>query len=167
MNLKYLILGVVALSFLKPQSLSKNGMKHLKMVEGVKNAVYIDSAGHPTVGVGHKILPEDNLSVGDVISNQRIDSFLRNDIKIASKAVRKYVNVPLNQNQFDALVSFVFNIGVDAFKVSTLREKLNQYDYFGALAEFPRWKFVTIDGIKVENRGLINRREAEQFLFNS
>lgn len=73
----------------------------------------------------------------------------------------KYVKVKLTQNQFDALVSFVYNVGVGAFRTSTLLRKLNNGDYVGAAAEFKRWKF----GGGKELPGLVRRRKAEEQLF--
>lgn len=149
------------------KGVSANGINQLKFLEKERFVVYIDEAGHKTVGVGHKVLPSDNLNVGDSITPLESGKYLRNDLSLAERAIRNNVLVPLNQNQFDALASFIFNIGTGAFSKSTLLRKLNEYDYNGALAEFPRWKFVTINGIKEESPGLIKRRSYEQNLFNS
>ena len=149
------------------KTMSQKGIAHLKSLEGEKFTVYLDQAGLPTVGVGHKVLPSDNLNVGDTITQQRIANLLARDLIAAQKAVNNYVTVPLNQNQFDALVSFVFNIGVDRFKRSTLLRRLNDYDYQGALAEFSKWKYITINNEKVISEGLVNRRFFEQDLFNA
>lgn len=75
--------------------------------------------------------------------------------------MNKYVKVRLTQSQFDALVSFVYNVGVEAFRTSTLLRKLNGADYVGAAAEFKRWK---MGGGKVLP-GLIRRRKREEELF--
>lgn len=149
------------------RSISQAGLDHLKRVEGERLDVYIDAAGHPTVGVGHKILPEDNLKLGDSISQFQSDSFLRIDAAKAEQAVNDRVIVPLNQAQFDALTSFVFNVGADNFRRSTLLRKLNEYDYQGALAEFERWNKITNPntGQKEVHPGLVSRRFAEQELF--
>ncbi len=149
------------------KGMSANGINQLKFLEGEKFTVYFDEAGHKTVGTGHKVLPSENLNVGDSITPLEAGKYLRNDLNLAERSIRKNVLVPLNQNQFDALTSFVFNVGTDPFANSTLLRKLNEYDYSGALAEFPRWKFVTINGIKEESPGLIKRRKYEQDLFNA
>lgn len=172
--MNYLLPIIAGLIFMAiPRSLQKsvspNGIKQLKFLEGERLDVYLDQANIPTVGVGHKVLQSDNLNVGDTITQTRSDQFLTRDLLTAKKTVNNYVNVPLNQNQFDALVSFVFNIGVDKFRRSTLLNRLNDYDYQGALAEFSRWKYATDQGTgaKIELPGLVNRRRYEQDLFNA
>ena len=143
---------------------SKNGFEFLEFVEGNKLKRYKDSAGYWTIGVGHKLLPDETYTT---ITAQQSLNLLRKDVSIAEKAINNNVKVPLNQNQYDALVAFVFNVGVYAFEESTMLKKLNAYDYSGALAEFPRWNKETIDGVKVVNAGLIKRRAHEQELFNA
>lgn len=167
-----IITGLLLMTLTLKKGISAKGIKLLKILEGEKFVVY-DDVGHKAVGVGHNIVPLDNLNIGDRITPQQSKKFLRNDLNIAEKAIKNNVSVPLNQNQFDALVLFVFNIGVNAFlyinngEPSTLLKKLNEYDYSGAQAEFPRWKFVTINGVKQINAGLIKRRQFEQDLFNA
>lgn len=155
------------MTFTLKKGISSKGIELLKFLEGEKFVVYFDKAGHKTVGVGHKILPSDNLNIGDSITPLESGKFLRNDLSTAERAIRNNVLVPLNQNQFDALTSFIFNVGTGAFANSTMLRKLNQYDYSGALAEFPRWKFITVNGIKDESPALITRRKYEQDLFNN
>lgn len=149
------------------KSVSPNGIKQLKFLEGERLDVYLDAGNIPHVGVGHKIIPSDNLVMGDTITQTRSDQFLTRDLLTAKKTVNNYVNVPLNQNQYDALVSFVFNIGADNFRRSTLLNRLNDYDYQGAMAEMSRWKYVTINDKKIVSEGLVNRRLYEQDLFNA
>lgn len=168
--MKYLLpilTGIFLMTFTLKKTMSVNGINLLKFLEGEKFTVYFDAAAHKTVGVGHKVLPSDNLNYGDNITPLESEKYLRNDLSNAERSIRNNVLVPLNQNQFDALTSFIFNAGTGAFTNSTMLRKLNQYDYSGALAEFPRWKFVTINGIKQESPGLIKRRKYEQDLFNS
>ncbi|AWW75110.1 hypothetical protein CD351_11795 [Erythrobacter sp. KY5] len=81
--------------------------------EGVRYDVYRDVAGYPTVGVGHLVLPKDKLKVGDMISHERAITLLEQDLGKAEKGVRKLVgDLPVNQNEFDALVDLVFNVGI-------------------------------------------------------
>lgn len=163
------VLGIGFMSQLTRKKISKNGLEHLKKLEGERLKVYKDSAGYLTVGVGHKVLPEDNLKYGDIITTQKSMQFLRNDLAWAERAVNVHVKVPLNQAQYDALVSFVFNVGVNNFSESTLLKKLNQYDYNGALAEFPKWKYATDQTTqeKYVDEILVERRKHEQDLFNA
>ncbi len=101
--------------------------------------------------------------IGDRITEAEAERLLRRDLTVAELAVGRLVHVPLSQAQFDALVSFVFNIGARAFEASTLLERLNAGDYDGAQAQFARW--VYNDG-KVMS-GLQARRAAEAELFAS
>ena len=81
--------------------------------EGVRYTVYRDVAGYPTVGVGHLVEPEDNLRVGDAISEERAMAFLSADLEEAERGVRQLVGaLPLYQHEFDALVDLVYNVGI-------------------------------------------------------
>ena len=129
----------------------------IKHHEGLVLHAYLCPAGVPTIGYGHT----GGVSMGDVITEKKADELLKKDLRSAEYAVNKYVNVDLNQNQFDALVSFVFNLGAGNFKSSTLLRKLNFSDYDGAASEFKRWN-------KAGGRvlaGLTKRRLAEEKLF--
>jgi lysozyme len=131
----------------------------IKRHEGFAPAPYRCPAGKPTIGYGHVIRPHE--SFPDNLTRGMADELLREDLKAAERAVGLYVVVPLSQNQFDALSSFIFNVGPKAFAVSTLRMKLNHGDYAGAAAEFDRWIYVN----KKKLPGLIARRAAERELF--
>src|SRR5690606_16248464 len=79
--------------------------------EGARQTVYRDVAGYPTVGIGHLVTPSDGLRVGDRISMDRVLEFLEQDIAIAERAVARLAgDLPLMQNEFDALVDLVFNV---------------------------------------------------------
>lgn len=115
-----------------------------------------------TIGWGHT----KGVSEGDTCTQESADEFLAEDLAEAEAAVNKMVTVPLNQNQFDALVSFVYNEGAHALEISTLLHKLNALDYIGAAAEFPRWnKQRKKDGSYVVLNGLVKRRDLERTLF--
>lgn len=113
-----------------------------------------------TIGWGHT----KGVHPGMVITEQEAERLFRSDVAWAVEAVNTLVKVPLTQNQFDALVSFVFNIGTTNFRKSTLLRKLNVRDYEGAANELPRW--VKQKGVTL--RGLVRRRaeEMEYFLSN-
>jgi lysozyme len=81
--------------------------------------------------------------------------------------VNSLVKVPLSQNQFDALCSFVFNVGTRNFEYSTLLQKLNVGNYAGAAEQFKQWDKVTLDGQLVPSTGLLRRRQLEEQLFLS
>lgn len=116
--------------------LSENGIKVLVLREGLRLKAYQDVKGIWTIGVGHTG-PEvvKGLEIGEL---HAYDLF-HEDVKWAEDAVNNNVHAPLTQNQFDALVSFVFNIGETQFVRSTLLKKLNKLDYSGACGEFDKW----------------------------
>lgn len=132
------------------------GLALIESFEGCKLKAYKDTGGVWTIGVGHTpAFP------GQTITQAQADTLLHADLKSAEATVERLVKVPLTDNQFAALVSFVFNLGSGQFKSSTLLRKLNAGDYAGAKAEFPRWNK---DNGK-EVAGLTRRRWAEAALF--
>lgn len=137
--------------------ISVSGLDHIKRFEGLRLNVYKDVAGYPTIGYGHLIKPGERYRS---ITEEQAEALLRDDVRFAENAVNRAVEVPLTQSQFDALVSFVYNVGAGAFNNSTLLRKLNAEDYNGATAELERWN--KAGGIVIS--GLTNRREAEQQL---
>lgn len=139
---------------------SKKGLEFIQDVEGCKLFAYLDTGGVWTIGVGHTG-PE--VVKGLSCTMEQAMKWLAEDSTEAQEAVNKLVKVPLTQNQFDALVSFVFNVGVNAFAKSTMLRKLNLGDYAGASKEFPRWNK---DNGK-EILGLTKRRLLEQGVFNA
>jgi lysozyme len=114
---------------------SSIGRLKLSVREGRRKKAYKDTKGIWTIGVGHTG-PE--VREGLTISDAEIDRLLEEDIKWAEAAVNK-VKAPLNQNMFDALVSFVFNIGEDQWYPSTMKRLLDVGDYKGAWQQFDRW----------------------------
>lgn len=140
--------------------LSASGLALIKAHEGLELFPYADVAGHMTIGYGHLIMPGENFSGG--ISEHQAETILRADTEKAQRAVRVNVTVPLTQNQFDALVSLVFNIGIGAFTNSTLLRVLNEGRYADAAAQFDVWRMA---GKRVV-QGLVKRRAAERDLFS-
>lgn len=138
-------------------NISQAGIDAIKDYEGVRLKAYDDGVGVWTIGVGHTL----GVKSTDAITMDQVDEFLRADLEDADSAVNKRVVVPLTQGQFDALVSFVFNLGSGAFMASTLLKKLNAGDYDGAADEFLRWN-------KAGGRvlaGLTKRRISERMMF--
>lgn len=138
-------------------TLSAQGVDLIKGFESLRLNAYPDSAGVWTIGYGHT----GGVRPGDRITEAQAEAYLRQDTAWAQQAVRDRVTVPLSQQQFDALTSFVFNVGQGAFESSTLLRKLNAGDYAGAQAQFGRW--VHAGGEVLQ--GLISRRAAEAELF--
>jgi len=136
--------------------ISPKGLELIKSHESLQLNAYLCPAKVWTIGYGH---------TGDVVRGQRIteaeaDKLLLNDLQRFEKAVNA-VTAPLDQGQYDALVSFAFNVGVGAFRSSTLLRLLNHGDYEGAAGQFKRWNK---GGGKVLP-GLVRRREEERAMF--
>lgn len=144
---------------------SPNCGKLTEYFEGVVLHKYDDGVGKITIGIGHAIKPGEVFP--EKITAEYARELLKKDLQSAKNAILKYVKVPLNQNQFDALGVFIFNIGGGAFASSTLLKKLNEKDYDGASKEFVRWNKGRVKGNLVEMPGLTRRRLAEQKLFNT
>lgn len=148
---------------------SNNGLNLIKKWEGCYLESYTCPAGVWTIGYGTTQYPRGGKVQRDqVISPQAAENYLRFEVDEKAVAVAKLITVPLNQNQFDALVSFAYNVGSGALESSTLRKKLNAGDYLGAAEEFMVWnKLTKPSGEKVECEGLTNRRRIERALFLS
>lgn len=144
------------------RSMSLDGVERLKQHEAFAPTPYRDQAGHLTIGYGHKLKSGEAFTA---VSEPQALELLARDLADAEDAVNSLVKVPLTQSQFDALVSFTYNVGGTALRDSTLLRKLNDGDYAAVPAELGRWRYVTVAGSKVESQGLINRRrdEAAQF----
>lgn len=144
---------------------SAAGRKAIAAHEGVRLKAYPDPAtgGEPwTIGVGHTSaagLPK--VYKGMTITADECDEILLRDLATFERAVEKLVTVPLNQNQFDALVSFTFNVGAGNLQKSTLLRKLNARDYRGAADQFAVWNKAAGKVMK----GLTSRRADERALF--
>ena len=134
------------------------GLAIIKGDEGCKLRAYHDARGILTIGWGHT---GPDVVEGLVITQARADELLLQDLAVFEAGVPEVVHVPLNDNQFSAVVSFAYNLGLTTIKASTLGKKLNLGDYEGAAAEFPRW--VNAGGKTLA--GLVARRAAERNLF--
>lgn len=142
-------------------SVSENLVNMIKRFESFKANPYICPGGALTIGYGQTIKPGEYTSV----TKEQADAMLRKTIAKFEAAVKKLITVPVSQNQYDAIVSFAYNVGAGkgGLKTSTLLKKLNAGDYKGAADEFPRWN--KSDGKVLP--GLIKRRELERNLFLS
>lgn len=139
---------------------SQKGIKLIQEFEGLELKAYKDSVGVLTVGWGST---GSHVTAGMIITKEQAEQLLKKDLERFEKGVSDLVKVPLKQNQFDALCSFAFNLGLSNLKSSTLLKKLNASDYQGAANEILRWNRA---GGKVLN-GLTRRRIAERDLFLS
>lgn len=131
--------------------------------EGLRLESYQDGAGVWTIGFGHT----GNVKPGQVCKAEQASKWLRADLLEAEMTVDRFVKVELSDNQFGALVAFVFNVGVAAFASSTLLRKLNAGDSASVPGELAKWNKITVSGKKVPSKGLSNRRAAEIGLWAS
>jgi lysozyme len=150
----------------KPTKLSPNGAAFIGRFEGFRSAMYNDAANHCTIGFGHLVHhgPINGSEPAEFkagITRERALQLLQADAAIAAKCVATNVKVPLNQAQFDALVSFTFNVGTGAFTESTLLKLLNKGEYAAVPGQLERWSRA---GGRVL-QGLLNRRHSEGTLF--
>lgn len=146
-------------------ALSPAGLSLIKKEEGTVPRAYLDSIGVPTICTGHTG-PEVRL--GLVYTLAECDRLLSQDTGSAQAAVRRSIKVPLYQYEFDALVSFCFNVGNYACSSSTMFKIINQQRYAEAANEFLRWRFAGGRDCKVRSNncyGVYARRYAEQALF--
>ena len=138
--------------------LGERGTEILKYFEGCKLTAYQDSVGVWTIGYGHT----KGVYNGMTITQEEAEQMLLTELEEYEGYIENMVTVPLTQNQFDALVVWIYNLGPTNFKNSTLLKELNAGNYNAAGQEITRWN---IAGGKVL-AGLVKRREAEAELFN-
>jgi len=139
--------------------ISQEGIALIKKFEGCELTAYQCSAGVWTIGYGHT----KGIEEGMEITQQEAEDMLVEELHEYENYINDNVTAPLSQNQFDAMVSWVYNLGPANLKASTLLKVLNAGDYDGVPAQIKRWNKaggVTLDG-------LIRRREAESLLFQN
>ena len=138
---------------------SEKGLNLIKKYEGLRLKAYKCPAGKLTIGYGHT----NNVRPDDVITEAQAVELLLRDVLDCEGVINRLVMKTLNQGQFDACISFIFNLGAGNFQRSTLLRKINQGDFAGASREFSRWIY---SNGKILN-GLKKRREEEKQLFIS
>lgn len=141
---------------------SANGIAHIKEFEGFRGKRYLCPANKPTIGYGHVIVDSERATLwGADLTEEQATKLLMKDLVRFEDAVLAMVAVPLTQGQFDALVSFAYNLGEAKLRSSTLLKLLNAGDYDGARKQINRW--VYSNGKKLD--GLIRRRARETEMF--
>ncbi|TNF18452.1 MAG: lysozyme [Vibrionaceae bacterium] len=140
---------------------TQDGIDLIKRFEGFSATVYICPAGYPTIGYGHLVREAEKYELG--ITQAEAEDLLRRDVREAENAVLRLIDVPLTDGQFDALVSFTFNLGAGALQRSTLRRKVNRQAHSEVPEQFMRW--VWAGGSKLP--GLTIRRAAESNIYLS
>jgi lysozyme len=141
------------------RSINAAGLALVKAQEGLRLSAYRDGGGVWTIGYGHT----KDVVPGETISSERAGQLLQTDLEVAEAVVSRLVVVPLSDNQFAALVDFVFNEGAGAFAASTLLKKLNQGGYALVPACLKSWVF---DDGRIAP-GLVARRAAEAELWST
>jgi len=139
---------------------SGNGLSLTEQFEGCELTAYQDQVGVWTIGYGHT---GPDVVAGLTITQDQAQALLAQDVQSAAACVNNSVTVQLSQDEFDALVDFVFNLGVGAFESSTLLRDLNAANFTAAAAQFDLWDHA--GGAVVA--GLLRRRQAETALFES
>ena len=153
---------------------SEKGVDTLKDMEGFESEPKPDIAGHLTIGNGHKIKNGEKFTK---ITEQEADLLLRQDVAPLEKFINVHLNTLVTQNQFDALVMFIFNIGETNFLKSSVFEFLKSKKYKEATVPWSKWINITVEEVSKDTgesvkklvpvQGLINRRAREIQLFNT
>ncbi len=136
---------------------TEEGLNLIKRFEGFSPTIYICPAGYPTIGYGHVVLAHEQDQFATGITQADATELLRKDVRIAERAVLRLISVPLMDGQFDALVSFTFNLGAGALQRSTLRRKVNSGEHESVPAELMKWVWAA--GTRLP--GLLSRRLLE------
>ncbi len=132
----------------------------IKNFESLRLEAYICPAGKTTIGYGHLIAPWENYKK---ITKQQALKILEIDVSVIAARIKKFITTPLNQYQFDSLVSLAYNIGTNAFIKSKLLQYVNQRKYKKAADEFDKWIYA--NGKKLN--GLKKRRSIEKIVFQT
>lgn len=143
--------------------ISYNGKKLIQELEGFKGTAYLDTGGVWTVGYGTTKIEGKPVEAGQTCNEARAQEWLLADLAWAQTAVNTLVKVRLSQPMFDALTSFVYNVGENAFARSTMLQLLNGAQYEAAAQQFDRWVY---DNGKLV-KGLVSRRREERSLFEA
>lgn len=133
----------------------------VKKFEGFRNKIYLCPAGYPTIGYGHVVLKHEKEKFKNGITQEEAEELLILDLAKREIKITPWIKVEIHPWMFDAILSFVFNVGIWAFYRSTLRRKLNRGEFYDAANEFLKWVYA--GGRKL--KGLVRRRQAERELF--
>ncbi|WP_312394728.1 lysozyme [Chryseobacterium sp.] len=166
-NFQFNLLALNIALWESQKMLDISGQKFLTKAEGIQYTAYLDSVNVWTIGRGITYY-EDGTKVkkGDRITVDREEKLFLNTLKKYVAVVNTKVTSNINQNQFNALVSFCYNVGIGGFTSSTLLKKVNKNPNDPTIRnEFAKWNKGTINGKKQIINGLVNRRKAEADLY--
>ena len=144
------------------RQVTEEGLNLIKRFEGFSHTIYTCPAGYPTIGYGHVVLAHEQDQFAAGVTQAEATELLRRDVRIAERAVLRLISVPLTDGQFDALVSFAFNLGAGALQRSTLRRKVNRGEHEGVPEELMKWVWAA--GKRLA--GLVRRRGAEALAYS-
>lgn len=146
--------------------ISQRGLNDIKLSEGYRGKAYYDDAGIPTIGYGTIRINGTPVRMGMTCTPEEAERWLKQDLSVFEKAVNKAIgNVETTQNEYDAMVNLCYNIGAANFTSSTVLRKHLAGDRIGAAKAFEMWCKVTVNGQKVFNQGLFNRRKRESDMY--
>lgn len=143
------------------RAVNKYGLDTIKFFEGLELKAYRCPAGYLTIGYGHLVKQGEP----KVITEQQAEDYLREDVQETAKNVSHLLRVETTDNQFSALVSFAYNLGVTALEGSTLLKMHNEGNTRGAGLQFDRWCKARVNGQLRPLQGLVRRRDAEEALY--
>ncbi len=149
--------------------LSNNGLNLIKQSEECELKAYLDSAGIRTIGWGIIVYPNgQHVKEGDVITQQQADQYLTYQVNLKTSELNPMLKSTINQNQYDALVDFCYNVGTGGFAGSTLRRLVNTNPSDPAIkVAFEMWDKEHVDGELIVSKGLLARRKKEAQLYFS
>jgi GH24 family phage-related lysozyme (muramidase) len=142
--------------------INAEGLALIKHFEGLRTTAYQDSVGVWTIGYGHTSMAgPPTVYPGMTITTAQAEAILQQDLEVFERGVSQALTIATTENQFSAMVSFAFNVGLSAYRNSTLLRKHNAGDFAGAANEFPRWVYAGGEVLP----GLVRRRDAERTLY--
>lgn len=150
--------------------ISERGIAFIKTWEGLELEAYLDIVGRPTIGYGHTAtVTSEDVANGRTITEAEADSLLRKDVEMREVLLNHWLadhGLTMTQNEFDATISWIYNLGWNAFHArSTFAKRILGRDRVGAADAMTWWNKGTVTGVFREITGLTRRRAAEKALF--
>ena len=145
------------------KQISQRGLELIKEYEGFSASIYLCPAGKKTIGYGHVLLENDDFNELTFLTKEQAEKLLLQDVGVLYTNINKLIGCDLNQNQSDAILSFVYNVGIYAFEKSTLLRLINNGYVEAAAGQLTRWVYA--NGLKLP--GLVSRRAREAALFST
>jgi len=141
-------------------------MTFIEGFEGRRYKAYQDGADKSTIGVGHLIKPDEKHLLTAILTDDQVNDLFYIDLKSFADSINRQLKKPVTQNQFDALCSFAFNLGMGSLLGSTLWKNFSKGTPV-VEGNFTAWSKIRVNGELVESKGLLNRRKKEYLLFTT